>query len=186
MVPDPSQVTTFTPPHAKGPVIRSDGTYPPFGKKEDIALQLSISRMISVWTRKTWAQVRTQNSLLPPTTFLSQALQDHLCEKFHVITTIDKLAVVLADWPRLEQYKAELFCFCQEALKALSGLRKEAREESESEGEERKPIKIRIRPPQAPPSIAPSKTGRDESDAEGPSVGERPKKKHCGESRMVV
>jgi hypothetical protein len=186
LVPDPSWVKHFTPPQTKGPGVRSDGTYSTFGKKEDVALRLSISRMISVWTRKAWAQVRTQNSLLPPTSFLSQALQDHLCEKFHTITTIDKLAIVLADWPHLEKYKVELFCFCQEALKELDALRKEAKEESKSEVEGSEPIKIRIKPPQAPPSIAPSKTGRDESGDEGLSAGERPKKKHCGESRIVV
>jgi len=190
MAPEQSLVTTFTPSHTKAPTAKSDGTYHPFSKKEDPALRLAISRMISVWTRKEWARVRTRNSLLPPTSFLSQALQDHLCEKFHTITTIDKLSMVLADWPHLEQYKVELFHFCQEALKGLETLRKELREEGEREEKENggkvegSGIKVRIKIPQPPP-ITPSKTGRDELD-EGTPVGERPKKKHCGGSRMIA
>ena len=137
--------------------------------------------MISVWTQKAWARVRTRNSLLPPTSFLSQALQDHLCEKFHTITTIDNLSVVLAGWPHLEQYKEELFCFCQEALKGLETVRKEVREESEDKVKG-SGIKVHIKIPQPP--ITPSKTGRDELD-DSTTVGERPRKKHCGESRMA-
>jgi hypothetical protein len=59
----------------------------------------------SLWVRRTWDETREQNSLLPPTSFLSQELQDHLCERFHIITSIEKLSPVLACWPRLEQYK---------------------------------------------------------------------------------
>lgn len=186
IVPDPSLVTAFTPPRAKGPSVRSDGTYPVFDKREDKALRLSISRIISVWTRKTWAQIRTQNSLLPPTSFLSQALQDHLRDKFHTITKIENLAIVLADWPYLEQYKTELFCFCQVALRELDALRKEAKEEHKYKAKERDPLKIRIRPPQLSSSIASPKSGEVSSDNEGPSVGERPKKRHHGELMMVV
>ena len=119
MAPEPSLVSTFTPSHTKCPTVQSDSTHRPFSKKEDPALRLAISWMISVWTQKAWAQVRTRNSLLPPTSFLSQALQDHLCEEFHTITTIDNLSVVLTGWPHLEQYREELFCFCQEALDGL-------------------------------------------------------------------
>ena len=203
MVPEPSLVTAFTPSRAKGPTVQSDKTYHPFSKKEDLALRLAISRMIFVWTRKTWARVRTRNSLLPPTSFLSQALQGHLCEKFHTITTIENLSIVLAGWPHLERYKAELFCFCQEALRGLEAVRKEIREESEDmvEGSENEigetgsevkgsgsgvkgsgsGVKLWVKVPQPPP-ITPSKTGRDELE-EGAPVVERPKKKHCGESR---
>ena len=202
MVPEPSLVTTFTPSHTKHPPVKYDQTHHPFSKTEDPALRLAISRMISVWTRKAWARVRARNSLLPPTSFLSQALQDHLCEKFHTITTIDNLSIVLTGWPHLEEYKAELFSFCQEALKGLEAVRKEAREEIEDKGKgsedkwkgsERKGkenedkgkgseakvkgsgIKVWIKIPQPPP-ITPSKTGRDELD-EGSPVGEQPKKK---------
>jgi len=67
MEPHQSQVSAFTPQRTKGPTIRSDGTYPPFSKKDDNSLRLSISQMISVWVRKVWVQVSNQNSLLPPT-----------------------------------------------------------------------------------------------------------------------
>lgn len=187
MEPKQSQIIAFTPQHAGGPAVRSDGTYPPFTKKDDATLCLSISRMISVWTRKTWAQVSHQNSLLPPTSFLSQALQDHLCNKFHTITSIKNLSTVLAGWPYLDQYKTELYSFCQEALKELDKLRKETKEEeSMSDVEEEKPIKIWIRPPQVPPSTTPSKTGRNELCGDSTLAEERPKKRHCGEPRIVV
>jgi len=119
--------------------------------------------------------VCTGNSLLPPTSFLSQALQDRLCEKFHTITTIDKLSTVLACWPHLEQYKADLFQHCQEALKGLDALRKEARGEIKHE-EKGSGLKLRIKLPQPPPSITPSKTRRDELDGRGSPIGEWPKK----------
>jgi len=186
MEPDQSQVTAFTPQRTKAPTVHSDGTYPPFSKKDDKALCLSISRMISVWTRKTWAQASNQNSLLPPTSFLSQALQDHLGDKFHAITSIKNLSAVLIDWPHLEQYKTNLYSFCEEALIELDKLRKEAREESKSEVEEKKPVKLRIKPPQAPPPTVPLKTQRDESPGAGPPIEERPKKKHHGEFGKAV
>jgi superfamily II DNA helicase RecQ len=174
MEPEKSQVTAFTPQRAKGSGVRSDGTYPPFNKKDDNTLRLSISRMISTWTRRTWAQRCDHNSLLPPTSFLSQALQDHLCEKFHVVTSLKNLSTVLADWPHLKEYGAELFSFCKEALEELDNLRKEAEEEeSRCEVEETKPAKILIRPPQV----------RAEDDS---SVEERPRKRHCGESGIVM
>lgn len=186
MEPEQSQIATFAPHHTKGPTVRSDGTYPPFNKRDDKSLRLSILRMISVWTRKTWAPISSQNSLLPPTSFLSQALQNHLCDKFHTITTIGNLSIVLADWPYLEQYKTQLYSFCQEALKELDKLRKEVRKERESKVEEKKSAKILIKPPQVPPSILPLKTGREESGEDSSSAGERPKKRPCGEFRMTV
>ena len=188
MEPEPSRIATFTPPRTRGPTVHSDGTYSVFGK-EDAAFQLSASRMISAWTRKAWARVSTQNTPLPPTSFLSQALQDHLCRKLHTITSVGKLATVLAGWPRLDQYKEELFQFCAEVLKELDALRNEHRKDldiPQAEAKEaNKPLKIRIKPPQVAPSTVPSKTGRDESDGD-PLVGEQPNKKHCGEFRMVV
>lgn len=78
--------------------------------------------MVSAWVQRAWDEVHEQNSLLPPTSFLSQELQDRLCEWFHVITSIEKLSSILAGWPHLEQYKAWLFRFCQEALKGLDDL----------------------------------------------------------------
>lgn len=88
---------------------------------------------------------------------------------------------MLAGWPHLEEYKTQLYSFCEEALKELDNLRKEAREERESGVEEKKLVKIRIKLPQVPPSTIPLKTKRDESCGESSSVGERPQKKHCGD-----
>lgn len=183
MEPDKSQVTAFTPQRTKAPTVHSDGTYPPFSKKDDNALRLSISRMISLWTRQTWAQVSNQNSLLPPTSFFSQALQDHLCDKFHTITSIENLSAVLIDWPYLNQYKTDLYSFCKKALQELDNLRKEAREEESKHGvEEKKLTKIQIKPPQALPPAGTLKTQRDEVKG----VGEWPNKRHCGESKKVL
>jgi len=179
MVPEQSRVMAFTPKRTKGSGLRSDGTYAPFATKKDGLLRDAISDMISTWTRRTWDEVRKKNSLLPPTSFLSQELQDHLCERFHVITSIENLSSLLGDWPLLEQHKTRLFSFCQEALKGLDDLRKEMREKyevrdrEESEMEKGHSLKIRI-------PIQP-KTRRDESEGEGLEDGEPPKKRRCKE-----
>lgn len=75
-----------------------------------------------------------QNSLLPPTSFLSQELQDHLCKQFHIITSAENLFAVLTSWPLLKQYKTCLFLFCQEALKGLDRVQKEMEEKEVDEG----------------------------------------------------
>ena len=187
MEPVKSQILAFTPHHTKPPAVRSDGTYPPFNRKEDSPLRLAISRMISVWTQKRWAEVADQNSLLPPTSFLSQALQDHLCEKFHTITSIKNLSAVLSDWPYLEQYKTDLYHFCEETLKELDKLRRESKEEeSKHEVEEKKSLKIRIKPPQVSSPTGPFKTQREESSGVDSLVEERPKKRHHGDPGMIV
>jgi hypothetical protein len=138
--------------------------------------------MISAWARRNWDRIREQNSLLPPTSFLSQELQDHLCERFHVITSIENLSTVLAGWPRLGQYKAQLFLFCQEALRGLGDLRKEVEEKSKavekSGAKEASPLKFRIRPPLAP--VTQTITRDDESGRDSLKDGEPPKKKRRG------
>jgi len=188
MAPEQSRVETFSPKRTKGPVLRSDGTYAPFTKKSN-PLRDSISNMISTWVQKAWDEVREQNSLLPPTSFLSQELQDRLCERFHAITSVENLCTVLAGWPRLEQYKARLFPFCQEALNGLDDLRKEAREKREAgdrdrhEVEEGHPVKIRIRPPVA---SAGSKTRRDESGGGGSEDEAPPRKRRRREPKPVT
>ena len=187
MEPDKSQVLTFTPQPTKLPTVRSNGTYPPFKKKEDGPLCLAISRMISVWTRKKWLQVSGQNSLLPPTSFLSQALQDHLCKKFHTITSIKNLSTILAGWPHLEQYKTDLYSFCEEALKELDKLRKELKgKEAKHKAEEEKVLKIQIKLPQASSPTESLKTQREEFCGADSLVEERPKKRHHGDSEVDV
>lgn len=126
--PDQATITAFTPQHTKAPAIRSDGTYHPFNKKEDKSIRLSISHIISIWTQQTWARVTSSNTLLPPTSFLSQALQNRLCDKFHTITSPEKLSLVLAGWPHLKQYKDELYGVCELALKEFQEMRKQRRE----------------------------------------------------------
>jgi len=137
MVPEPSRVTALSTRRTGARATRSDGTYAPFTKKDDGKLRDSIANMVSAWVRRAWDEVHEQNSLLPPTSFLSQELQDHLCERFHVITSIEKLSSILAGWPHLEQYKARLFRFCQEVLKGLDDLRKEMKEREEAESREK-------------------------------------------------
>jgi hypothetical protein len=60
-------------------------------------------------------------------------------------------------------------------------LRKELREEeSKGEVEEKKPLKIQIRPPQVSPPPGPLKTQREELSGASSLVEERPKKRHHG------
>lgn len=188
MVPEPSRIEAFTPKRTKGPVCRSDGTYAPFTKK-DASLRDSISEMISTWTRGVWNEVHEQNSLLPPTSFLSQELQDRLRERFHIITSAENLSSVLIGWPLIEQYKMRLFSFCQEALKGLDGLRKEMREKQEIESGEKYEMekgcltKIRIRPLLAP---AQPKTEGDKPGGDGLEDGEPPRKRRRREPGVVT
>ena len=148
LVPEPSRIAAFSNKRTKGQVLRSDGTHAPFtGPLRD-----SIANMVSAWVQRVWDEIREQNSLLPPTSFLSQELQVRLCERFHAITSIERLSSVLAGWPHLEQHKSRLFHFVQEALKGLHDLRKEIREkQGEGSGEKHEVegehmIKIRIQP----------------------------------------
>ena len=144
--------------------------------------------MISTWVRRVWDEVRKQNSLLPPTAFLLQELQDHLCDRFHIITSVKILSSILAGWPQLEKYKTWLFLFCQEALKGLEGLRKEIREKHEAENWDNHEVegvcsvKIQIRPPVVP---AKSKTGRDKSGGDDSEDEAPPRKRRCRERRAV-
>ena len=178
MVPEESRVEDFSTKRSKGQVVRSDGTHLRFTGP----LRSSIANMVSGWVQRAWDEVREQNSLLPPTSFLSQELQNHLCERFHVITNIENLSSVLAGWPHLEKYKVQLFQFCQEVLKELGNLRKEAREKQKLEGGERHELerehlpRIRI-----PPLAAPiqSKTRRDELGGDSLEAEAPPRKKRC-------
>ena len=160
---EPSRVEAFATKRTKDRMPHSDKTYEPF--KKGNVLRDSVSGMVSTWVRRVWDEVRDQNSLLPPTSFLSQELQDRLCERFHTITTVETLCSVLVGWPQLEQYKARLFHFCQETLEGLEDLRKEVREKHKTDGQDNRKVgdghlpKIRIRPPVAP---------KDDSDDEAP------------------
>ena len=146
MEPDRHWISTFTPKRTKAPIIHSDRTYAPFSKKDDSALCDSISRIISTWTRKKWAQTYPLNTLQPPGNFLSEVQQNRLCEKFHAITSIKALSTVLYDWPHLKEHGEELYSVCEEALEGLDKLRKEARaKRSECEAEERKSLKIQVK-----------------------------------------
>ena len=155
-----SRVEAFTAKRTKGSALRSDGTYAPFTKKDGL-LRGSISDMVSTWVQRAWNKVHEQNSLLPPTSFLSQELQDHLCERFHIITSAENLSAVLTSWPLLEQYKTRLFLFCQEALKGLVRVRKEMEEKEVDEGYS---VKIQIQPLATP---VPSKTRVAETGEDG-------------------
>ena len=93
---------------------------------------------------------------------------------------------MLFDWPYLEQYKTDLYHFCEETLKGLDELRKELKkEDSKGEVEKREPLKIRIKP-QVPSPAEPVKAQREELHGVDSSVEERPKKRHCGDSGMAV
>ena len=153
-----SRVEAFDAKQTKDRMPPSDKAYEPF--KKGNTLRDSVSDMVSTWVRRVWDEVRERNSLLPPTLFLSQELQDRLCERFHTITTIERLCSVLVGWPRLKQYKARLFHFCQEALEGLEGLRKEVREKHKAGGQDSRKAgeghlpKIRIRPLVAPEDVS--------------------------------
>jgi len=174
-VPEASRVEEFATKRTKDPTPRSDGTYAPF--KKGYPLRISASNMVSAWVRRVWDEVRKQNSLLPPTSFLSQELQDRLCDRFHTITTIERLCSVLADWPQIERYKVRLFALCQEALRGLDGLRKELREKCEGGDQGGRKVvegnlpKIRIQAPAVP---------EDNSDDEAP-----PRKRRRQEPRSI-
>ena len=144
--PEPSRIDAFASKRTKGLAVRSDGTYTPFEKKDRL-LQDAISNMISTWVRNAWNEVHEQNSLLPPTSFLSQEFQDRLRDRFHTITRVENLSTLLAGWPLLEQYKTRLLSFCQEALNGLEEVRKGMKEmEEKCEADKERPVKIRIRP----------------------------------------
>lgn len=186
--PEPSRTEALSTKRTKGPVRRSDGTYMPFAKKGN-PLRDSVSDMISAWVRRAWDEVREQNSLLPPTSFLSQELQDNLRDQFHRITTIENLCSVLADWPRLEQYKTRLFSFCEAALKGLEGLRSEVRDRREAEENQEKcqageghPPKIRIRPLV---SLEQSENGGNDPRQDGSGEGAPPRKRRRLEPSTV-
>jgi hypothetical protein len=179
MVPEPSRVEAFSTKWSRGQGLRSDGTHAPFTGP----LRASITHMVSGWVQRAWDEVREENSLLPPTSFLSQELQNHLCERFHAITTVEHLSSVLAGWPHFEDYKAELFCFCQKVLSGLSDLRKETKEKQEigSEGKhemkEEYLAKIRI-----PPFVTSTENRTKKNEVgDGLEDEEPPKKKRCKE-----
>lgn len=182
MTPEPSRVAAFSTKRTKGPVLRSDGTYAPFAGQ----LQDSVANMVSAWVQRAWDEVREENSLLPPTSFLSQELQNRLCERFHAITSMERLCSVLDGWPHLGRYKVHLFHFCQEALKGLGDLRKEIRERKEAgSGEKHKVegehlMKIRI-----PPLEMPTQPRTRERELGGEDEAP-PRKKRCQESRVVT
>lgn len=147
--PTESRVQQFSPPHNKALSIRSDGTYQPFRDKQFVALRDSSSRMIAVWARQTWEEVRGEDTLFPSTAFFPEALQKRLSEKIHVITSVEHLSSVLHDWHHLDSYKLKLFKFCKELLKNLDGLRQEVRM-VEDDKEETQPVhsfKIKIPAP---------------------------------------
>jgi hypothetical protein len=167
MVPESHRVVAFSVKRAKVQGLRSDGTHAPFAGP----LQDSVTNMVSAWVQRAWDEVREQNSLLPPTSFLPQELQDRLCKQFHAITTVEKLSTVLADWPHLEQYKLQLFHFCQEALKGLGDLRKEAKERKQAVSEKKHEVaehsvKVRIPPVTTPIQARTRKDGLGEDDLE--------------------
>ena len=178
MIPEESRVVTFSTRRSKGQVVRLDRTYQRFTG----SFRISIANMVSAWVQRTWDEVRKQNSLLPPTSLLSQELQNHLCERFHVITSIENLSSVLAGWPLLEQYKVQLFQFCQEVLKELDHLRKEIREKKKVEGGKKHEMegehlqRIRI-PPLA--TLMQSKSKRDELGEDSLEDEGPPRKKRC-------
>ena len=181
MDPEESVVTAFTPPRSKAPSLRHPDNYPPFTKKQDTPILLSISRIISAWVERTWAKEFSSSTLLPPTSFLSQALQDRLRDKFHTMSCLKNLCIVLADWPYLEKYKVDLFDFCQYALKEADKQRQEFRKEAEKrEKAEEKQGEILIRlPGMLPPS---PQLGVKRGGGGNQLVEERPKKRVCGES----
>ena len=146
--PTESQVQQFSPSHAKAPTIRSDGTYKPFRDKKFISLQESTSRMIAVWARQTWEEVRGKDTLFPSTAFFPEALQRRLSEKIHVVTSVDHLSTILHDWHYIDSHKHQLFKLCKEMLTGLDDIRQETCEMVE-DGEEEEaqplhPIKIKI------------------------------------------
>ena len=98
MDPVESRVQEFSPSHPKAPSVRSDKKYKSFRDKQFAALQASASRMIAVWARQTWEEVRGKDTLLPSTFFFPQALQKRLSKKIHLITSVDRLCKVLHDW----------------------------------------------------------------------------------------
>ena len=129
MDPTESQIQQFSPSHTRTLMARSDGTYVPF--KND-RFRDSALRMIAVWARQTWEQVRGEDTLLPSTAFFSEALQKRLSEKIHVVTSIEHLCSILHDWHHLDSHKFKLFKFCQELVKSLDHLRQEVQDPPKS------------------------------------------------------
>ena len=171
--PTESQVQQFSPPHTKAPTVRSDGTYKPFRDKKFTALQESASRMIAVWARQTWEEVRGEDTLFPSTAFFPEALQKQLSEKIHVVTSVDHLSTILHDWHYIDSHKHQLFKFCKEILTGLDNIRQETQDTYEmvedEEKEEVQPlhaIKIKIPAP---------KTKVHKEDP----VDEKPSKRQC-------
>jgi len=171
MEPTESRVERFSPSHARAPTVRSDGTYQPFKEEQFSALRDAALRMIAVWARQTWEEVRGEDAILPSTAFFPEALQKRLSEKIHVVTSLDKLCGVLYDWRHLDSYKIKLFKFCEEVLKGLDGLRQEMQDmdevvEDEQETQPVVPLKIKV-------------PGLKQRAHEENSVDVRPQKRQC-------
>jgi len=136
MDPAESRVQQFFPPRTRALTIRSDMTYKSFREKRFITLQAAASRMIAVWARQTWEEVRGKDTLLPSTFFFPQALQKRLSEKIHLITSVDRLCKVLCNWQQLDSQKFRLFRFCKEMLKGLDDIRQMAEDDEMVEDDE--------------------------------------------------
>ena len=148
--PTESRVQEFSAVHTATPKIRSDGTYKSFRGKA--TFRDSASRMIAVWARQTWEEVRGEDTLLPSTAFFPDTLRKRLSEKINVITSPENLSHLLHDWHHLNSHRDKLFKFCTKVLKDLDDLRQELKDsdemmEDEGEPQPVDPIKIKIPAP---------------------------------------
>lgn len=90
-----------------------------------------------------WESVRGNNTLFPSSVFLCETLQEKLCQRLHVVTSLDDLGVVLKGWKHLEEHGPALFDLCSEILSNSADLIEErktnvaAKEKADKEERER-------------------------------------------------
>ncbi|EIM91497.1 uncharacterized protein STEHIDRAFT_153135 [Stereum hirsutum FP-91666 SS1] len=107
--------------------LRSDGTYPPL----DTPMKASLSAMLHTWTIRQWVPFRRQHNiseLMPVACFCPRHVLEHLVEKAHVCTTMERLGTVMDGWKHFATHGEPLFLWLTVILKEWKDIHGECRE----------------------------------------------------------
>ncbi|KAJ8509559.1 hypothetical protein ONZ45_g8294 [Pleurotus djamor] len=106
---------------AKEGAMRSDGTH----HRLDKNMVISAKRMIDLWSRRAWQNIRGEDTVSSDVMFFPQRLRILLSKQMHLITSPDKVRKVLKGWKYVEAYANTLFKLCKPILEQFDEMTQE-------------------------------------------------------------